>query len=202
MSTEITTAQGATGFSAQSLTPNVRDVLDRAGTDAIFSDADIALIAPIAREVASIIPADERTIRQTVGSLSVSLPSQDSGEIGGRLKLNTYQAALAGCDVRALRYAYERCLKELRWFPLVIELLEMVKSYRSPDHLAITQARFIVDQGKRQSAETEDISDGEIAAGNAAMRKFGIATRSRRAADGSVETYTATPEELAAEASE
>lgn len=200
MANDLTTMTdpAAVAFSAQSLTPSMTAVLDLAfEPTATFTAADIALIEPIAGAVASIQVADERTIRQSLGALAASLPAQDQGEAGSKLKLNTYMAMLAGCDERALAHACRRCLDELDWMPTIHQLKERMRHWVSPEAAAISKARTIIRAGRRAPDGNEDraqLPDAQREQVNAFLRTHGIATRF--AADGS--TYQEQPEAEAA----
>ncbi|WP_380925445.1 hypothetical protein [Sphingomonas leidyi] len=148
------------------MTPSIVTVLDRAyAGDAIYSPRDIALIEPIANAVAPVVPAAERTLRQSLGSLAASMPAAATDEISGRLKLNTYMTMLEGCDERALAYACRRCLEELDWFPTIQQLKQRMAMYVSPEQHAINLARHIVRCGRREPPEegsVEPLSLAEI----------------------------------------
>lgn len=160
-----------------SLTPSVRSVLARA-TDAgaVFSAGDVALIEPIAKAVAPWKPAEERTIRQSIGALSAALPSQATSDIAGRLKLNAYVSALGGCDEAALAYACRRCLKELDWFPTVHQIEERLKAYVSPEQHAINVARYILRNGKRETVEEPvgPVTDEQVRRMSPEIRRMGL----------------------------
>lgn len=199
MANDITTTDPA-AFSAQSLTPNVRAILDRAfDADATFTADEAALVVPVAQAVATVIVSDARTIRQSIGTLDVALPSRDAGEIGSKLRLNAYLTMLAGCDERALAYACRRCLDELDWFPTIRQLKERIRGWVSPEAAAISRARAVMraprtpDTGAREP----DLSEAEIHRVNAFLRSRGMGTRF--AADGStfqeVEAETAADNE-------
>ncbi len=194
MGNDVTTTndRAIEAFSAQSLTPSMMTILDRAfEPTATFSVADIALIAPIASCEASIQVVSERTIRQSLAALSTSLPSKDHGEAGSRLQLNTYMAMLAGCDERALAHACRRCLDELDWFPTIRQIKERMQHWVSPEAVAISRARVILRTGRR-TPEADDRADlplEELDRVNAFLRTRGIATRF--AADGT--TYQEAP---------
>jgi hypothetical protein len=182
MANDLTTTDTeAAAFSALSLTPSTTAVLDRAfEPTATFTAADIALIAPIATAVATVQVADERTIRQSIGALSAALPSQDTGEAGAKLKLNTYMAMLAGCDERALAHACRRCLDELDWMPTIHQLKERLRNWTSPEAVAISRARAILRAGRRVAADTDDraqLPQSERERVNAFLRTHGIATQ-------------------------
>lgn len=155
----------------------MRTVLARATEEgATFSVGDIALIEPVARAVAPRKPADERTIRQSVGSLAASMPAQATTEIAGRLKLNAYVSVLAGCDEAALAYACRRCMKELDWFPTVHQIEDRLKAYVSPEQHAINVARYILRNGKREVVEEEagPVSDAAIRRMSPEIRRMGL----------------------------
>lgn len=186
-------------FSAQSLTPNVMKVLDRAfDPAAVFTAEEVALVAPIAAAVATVSVAEDKVIRQSIGSLSTVLPTKDMGETGERLRLNVYMTMLAGCDERALLHACRRCLDELDWMPTVHQLKDRIRSWVSPEAVAISKARAVL-RGRRAVAETaaEPLDAAEVERVNAFLTRRGIGTRF--AEDGS--TYQVTEmggEDLAA----
>lgn len=188
MANDLTTTTDHTpaAFSARSLTPSTTAVLERAfDPEASFTAADLALIEPVASAVASIQVVDERKIRQSIGALAAALPSQDAGEAGSKLRLNTYMSMLAGCDERALSHACRRCLDELDWFPTVHQLKERIQRWVSPEAVAISRARAIIRAGRRAPAgdDIADLADDERAKVNAFLRTRGLTTRF--AADGS-----------------
>ena len=176
-----TTDNAAAAFSALSLTPNTTAVLERAfDPAATFSATDIALIEPVASAVATVQVADERTIRQSIGALSASLPAQDTGEAGAKLKLNTYMAMLAGCDERALAHACRRCLDELDWMPTIHQLKERLRNWTSPEAVAISRARAILRAGRRAPVDGDDraqLPEADRERVNAFLRTRGIATQ-------------------------
>jgi len=140
----------ATGSSTPALTESMRAVLDRAFDQTTrFTAAEIALIEPIAASVPAVWPVDERTVRQSIGTLSAALPAQATNEAAGKLKLGAYMTMLAGCDERALAYASRRCLAELDWFPTVHQLMERINHWVSPDQAAVSRARAILRTGRR-----------------------------------------------------
>lgn len=176
-----TTDPAAPAFSALCLTPSETTVLAKAfDHDATFTAAEIALIEPIAAAVAVAQPADERTIRQSVGALASALPSQDRGDVGGKLQLATYKAALAGCDHRALAYACRRCLDELDWLPTVHQLKERIAHWVSPEEAAISRARMILRAGRR-APEGEDAEPVDAGAVEALTARLASATGPARA---------------------
>lgn len=141
-------------------------VLDRAHTEgAVYSAAEIALIEPVAQALAPVVPADDRTIRQSLGSLSAVLPSAPTDELVGALRFNTYMKMLAGCDQDALAAACKRCIDELDWFPTVKQLKRRIAEYVSPEQHAINLARYILLSGEREpltEADVEPLTDEEI----------------------------------------
>ncbi|KTF68668.1 hypothetical protein ACNFJ7_02130 [Sphingomonas sp. HT-1] len=143
---------------------------------ATFSASDIAVIEPIAKAVAPSKPADERTIRQSIGTLAASMPAQSTSEVAGRLKLNAYVSALGGCDAAALAYACRRCLKELDWFPTVRQIEERLKAYVSPEQHAINVARYILRNGKREAAEETcgPVTDEQVRRMSTEIRRMGL----------------------------
>lgn len=193
MANDLTTTTGtaAAVFSAQSLTKSAQAVLELAyDHTAVFTAAQIAEIEPVSRAVPAVIAADERYIRQSLGSLASALPSQDQGDIGSKLKLKAYQTMLAGCDERALAYACRRCLDELDWMPTIHQLKERMRHWVSPEEVAISRARAIMRAGRREPVESNGPIDPEQRARvNAFLRTRGMGTRF--AADGS--TYQEEP---------
>lgn len=138
------------------LTPSVVTVLGQAYEPAAtFSAAEIALIEPLLRAVAPVVPADARKVRQSIGSLAVSMPSQATDMQAGALKLSTYMSMIGEVDARALEYACRRCLDELDWFPTVRQLKERIAAYVSPEQEAIFRARHIALRGARRMEEEE-----------------------------------------------
>lgn len=142
----------------------------------MFSAADVALIEPVAKAIAPRKPAEERTIRQSIGALSAALPAQATNEIAGRLKLNAYVSALGGCDEAALAYACRRCMKELDWFPTVHQIEERLKAYVSPEQHAINVARYILRNGKRENVEEPvgPVTDEQVRRMSAEIRRMGL----------------------------
>ena len=179
-------------FSAQSLTPSAQKILDRAfEQDAAFTADEVALVTPIASAVATVRVAEERTIRQSIGALAASLPSQDGGEDANKLKLKTYMTMLAGCDERALAHACRRCLNELDWMPTIHQLKERLQGWISDDAVAIMRARAVLRAPRVPvDADIAPLDPAEIDRVNAFLRSRGMATRF--AADGS--TYHASGE--------
>lgn len=181
MANDLTTTAGAAAavFSAQSLTKSMQAVLDLAfDHTAVFTAAQITAIEPVARAVPAVVEADERYIRQSIGSLAAALPSQDQGEFGSKLKLKAYQTMLAGCDERALAYACRRCLDELDWMPTIHQLKERMRRWVSPEEVAISRARAIIRAGRRAPVESNGPVDPEQRARvNAFLRTRGIGTR-------------------------
>lgn len=186
-----TTEAAAVAFSAQSLTKSTQAVLDLAfDHTAVFTAAQIAVIEPVAHAVPVVVEADERYIRQSIGSLAAALPSQDQGEFGSKLKSKAYQTMLAGCDERALAYACRRCLDELDWMPTIHQIKERMRDWVSPETVAISRARAILRAGRRAPEEGGSPVDAEQRARvNAFLRTRGLSTRF--AADGS--TYQEGP---------
>ncbi len=130
--------------------PNTQAVLDRAfDCTATFTAADIALIEPIASAVVEHQPVTERTIRQSIGTLSAAMPAQATNEAAGKLKLGAYQTMLADYDERAVAYACRLCLAELDWFPTVHQIIERARDWVSPEQGAICRARAIIRSGRR-----------------------------------------------------
>jgi len=166
-------------------------VLERAfDAEASFTAADLALIAPVANAVASIVIAGDQCIDRHLGALDAALPSKDGGEAAGRLKLATYRTMLAGCDERALAYACRRCLEDLDWFPTVHQLKERMALWVNPDAAAISRARAITRAGRRApdgDGDRADLTGDAVDKVNAFLATRGIGTRF--AADGS--TYQA-----------
>jgi len=162
-----------------SLTPSIRTVLDRVReAEPIFTAAEIALIEPVARAIAPIVPADARNLRQSIGALAASLPSQATDEIAGKLKLNTYSSMLDGVDQAALAYACRRCLEELDWFPTIRQLKERIAAYVSPEQHAINLARYIMRAGRRapvEAAPVPPLTDEEIRRLKPEFRGYGLA---------------------------
>lgn len=161
-----------------SLMQSARNVLDRAfEPDAVFTAREIALIEPIARAVATPQPAGERYIRQSLGGLSVALPSQATDTVAGTLKLNTYMVMLAGCDERALAYACRRCLDELDWMPTIHQIKDRMAKWVSPEEAAIRRARAIIRAGRRapEEGDVAAIPPEEVDRVNAFLRTRGIA---------------------------
>lgn len=142
----------ATDFSTLCSMPSALAVLDRAfDHSASFTPAEIALVEQIAAGEPSTQPVDERTIRQSIGTLAAAMPSQATGQEAGRLKLNAYVAMLGAVDERALAYACRRCLAELDWFPTVHQVLERTAEWVGPEKAAIVRARAILRSGRRIS---------------------------------------------------
>jgi hypothetical protein len=140
----------ATAFSMLVSNPSTRAVLDRAfDCTATFTAADIGLIEPIASAVLARQPATERTIRQSLGTLSAAMPAQAANEAAGKLKLGAYLTMLADYDERAVAYACRRCLGELDWFPTVHQIIERVRDWVSPEQAAVARARAIIRSGRR-----------------------------------------------------
>lgn len=196
MTTDLAmTDQHPAAFSAQSLTPNAKAVLARAfEVGATFTADEIALVEPIANAVATVRLADDRTIRQSIGSLSAVLPSKDGGEIGERLRLNVYMTMLAGCDERALAHACRRCLEELDWLPTIHQLKDRMRGWVSPEAAAISKARAIM-RAPRVAADDPDVpppSPEDVERINGFMRRAGMETRF--AADGSTYSITERPD--------
>lgn len=180
MTTDLATLETApAAFSAQSLTPSMTAILERAfEPGAAFSAADVALVEPVANSVATVAIADERTIRQSIGALAAALPSQDVGDDGNKLKLRTYMTMLAGCDERALAYACRRCLDELDWMPTIHQLKERIRSWISPEAVAISRARAVVRAGRAADGQLPaEIDPVDVERVNAFLRSRGMATR-------------------------
>jgi hypothetical protein len=176
----------------------MRAVLERAfDPTAAFTPDEVALVEPIAGAVATVTVADERTVRQSIGSLAAALPSQDAGEAGNRLKLNVYMSMLEGCDERALAYACRRCLDELDWMPTIHQLKERIRAWVSPEAVAISRAKAVL-RGRRvvDVEETLPPTIGDVERVNGFLRRAGVATRF--AVDGS--TYQEQDEPSAEEA--
>jgi hypothetical protein len=158
MSNDLTVAAiPATDFSTLCSTPSVKAVLDRAfDQSASFTTAEIVTIAPIASGVPAIHAVDERTIRQSIGTLAAALPAQTTDAAAGKLKLGAYQTMLAGYDERAIAYACRRCLAELDWFPTVHQIVERCVAWVSPEQAAIARARAIIRAGRRAPDADDD----------------------------------------------
>jgi len=156
---------------------NAQPVLDRAfEPGVVFSAADIAVITPLANAVAEPQVADAKFIRQSLGGLAASLPSQATDIIHGNLKLGTYKAMFEGCDPRALAYAVRRCLDELDWMPTVHQIKERMAIWISPEEAAIRRARFILRTGKRDEPEQDiPITAAQIRAMKPEFRSMGLA---------------------------
>ncbi|MBB4837283.1 hypothetical protein HNP52_000334 [Sphingomonas kyeonggiensis] len=133
-------------------------VLDKAyADDAVFTAAEIALIEPVAQAVAPIVPASERTLRQSLGALKAVLPASSKAEIVGVLQFNTYMKELAGCDRDALAAACKRCIDELDWFPTIKQIRERMAQYVSREQHAINLARYILMSGQREPLTEADV---------------------------------------------
>ena len=186
MANDLLTNDDPAVFWAQCLTPSAAAVLNRAfEPGATFTADEVALVAPISNAVATIHPADEETIRKSIGSLSAVLPSKDNGEAGERLRLNVYMTMLAGCDERALAHACRRCCDELDWMPTIHQLKDRMRGWISPEAVAISKARAVM-RARRAEAEGGDQPPpdaAEVERVNGFMRRAGLSTRF--AADGS-----------------
>lgn len=154
-------------------------MLDRAfEPDAAFSADEIALVAPFANAIDLPRPAEERTIRQSLGSLAAALPSQSSDVEAGKLKLATYVSMLAGCDERALAYACRRCLDELDWMPTVHQLKERMAKWIGPEAAAIVRAKAIMRRAPAAVPDVEaPIAPDQVERVNAFLARSGIHTR-------------------------
>lgn len=178
----LTTTDAAPAFSGLSLTPSETSVLNRAfDPGAIFTAAEIALIEPIARAVTVARPADERTIRRSLGALAAALPAQHRDDVGSKLQLNTYTAMLAGCDERALANACRRCLDELDWLPTIHQLKERMHDWVSPEAAAISRARLILRAGRRvtEGQDGEPVEVGDVEALHARLASALVERRHR-----------------------
>lgn len=180
MANDLITSDDPAVFWAQCLTPSATAILNRAfEAGATFTSDEIAEITPIATAVATIKPADEDTIRRSIGSLSAVLPSKDNGEAGERLRLNVYMTMLAGCDARALAHACRRCCEELDWMPTIHQLKERLRGWVSPEAQAISKARAVM-RARRVDAVPDDGPSPEpadVERVNAYLRRAGIGTR-------------------------
>lgn len=145
MAQDITTGEARTAFSTQSLTQSEMTVLAR-GSDpaATFTEGELALIRPIAGAIAVRQIAEERTIRQSIGSLSASMPSKNADAQAGKLQLATYISMLSDVDERALASACRSCLDDLDWFPTVHQIKQRIAAWVSPETRAIRRAQFIL----------------------------------------------------------
>lgn len=139
-----------------------------------FNDADIAVITPVALAVAVAEPADERTIRQSVGTLAAAMPAQASDAQAGKLKLNAYVTMLEGIDQRALSYACRRCMVELDWMPTVKQILERATEWVSEDEAMIRRARAILRVGRRAMAPPPPLTADGIRALPDEWRRLGV----------------------------
>lgn len=157
------------------LTPSARAVLAQAfDPSATFSDADIATITPVASAIAVAEPADERTIRQSVGTLAAAMPAQASDAQAGKLKLNAYVTMLEGIDQRALSYACRRCMVELDWMPTVKQIIDRAAEWVSEDEAMIRRARVILRAGRREMNPPPPLTADGIRALPDEWRRLGV----------------------------
>ncbi len=198
-----TTSEARTDFSTQSLTQSEMTVLARGSDPAeTFTESELALIRPIANAVAVRRIAEERTIRQSIGSLAAALPSQAADANAGKLKLATYTSMLADCDERALAAACRRCLDDLDWFPTVHQIKERIAVWVSPETKAIRRAQFILRNasGRSQSKPPLEITAVGIRAMKPEHRAIGIAEGfiTQAQVDGALGRSEQPPEQMAA----
>lgn len=83
---------------------------------------------PVTRQV--VANADQ--IRRHMTFLAATLPTQGHAEETGQLRFAVYTSILAGWSNEALAYMARECCKRLRWFPVPVQMLEILTEYRPP----------------------------------------------------------------------
>jgi hypothetical protein len=76
------------------------------------------------------VPADREQIERHLGFMAATLPSKAVDDESGRKRFAVYVSLLSGFSEEALAYMARQACATLRWFPVPVECLDLVREYR------------------------------------------------------------------------
>lgn len=133
-----------------------------------FTPEEMGLLRQIAQfRISASTPIDRDVLRRSLGGLS-HLPSQDGGELGGKLKLSSYASRLSEFCEEAIFFACRHWLDHEKWFPQISDLRSLAAGYISPEQSAVNRAHMILrafngKQPKQRTGNNELCSPEDIA---------------------------------------
>ena len=78
------------------------------------------------------VAAPQAQIERHLAFMAATLPSQAIDDESGRKRFAVYVSLLSGFSDDALAYMARKACQTLRWFPVPVQCLDLVREYRPP----------------------------------------------------------------------
>lgn len=179
-----------------SLAPSI-DALDLTKLPARLDDRTLARVKAIAAAPLPALPScDDRHFAKCLRVMLAVLPRQNTDAVGGELFVEAYRRQLGHFSDDAIAYLAERATRECRWFPTIVECLDILGGWqrcddatrrRSAARSLAWQERMEREREQRlleNGGPTRVMSQDEIDALPEHLVKLGLATGHLRDVDG------------------
>ena len=89
----------------------------------------------------SLPPCSERDFAKCLRIMLAVLPRQGSDDLSGELFVEAYYRQLGQMPVAAMGYLVDQSTRECRWFPTIVECLEILSGWRRCDADTLRQSK-------------------------------------------------------------
>jgi hypothetical protein len=156
----VTTSE--TPWSAPSLPQKLQDLLETPG-----NILDLPAVGPVSANAlreylaAPPPPLPERGhVNKMLGELSIALPKAQSSDTEAAARLEIYWKTLRTIPLHDLRFAYQKLIRESRFFPSVADIIAAAAPSRNRRDWLWSRAKFLVLKHEREwRPEPEPLTD-------------------------------------------
>lgn len=128
-----------------------------ASTPVRLNDQDLAALEKVAAApLPTLPPCDSRHFDQCLRILVAALPRKGADDIGGELMVAAYRRKLGHMPLEQINFMTDQALEQCKWFPTIMECLEIASRWERRDEHVRQQSRAIALVGWEKQARMED----------------------------------------------